>query len=194
MKKRFMLFIFDMGGVVTQNNDFITPIASHIGLSVPGLYKLAGKDWLLMMTGKLTADIFWKRIGERTGQTIEEDLFLRYFQPVQDRKVLRIVSRLKKEARVVVGTNSIASHSQVHRRLGDYDAFDAVYSSHELGIAKPDPDFYLKILTEEGRMPLETVFIDDMEENVDSASALGIFSILFTDPGGLWQQLAPFVE
>jgi HAD superfamily hydrolase (TIGR01509 family) len=113
---------------------------------------------------------------------------------VQDRKVMRIVSRLKNEARVVVGTNTIASHYEVHRKLGDYDAFDAVYSSHKLGIAKPDPDFYLKILTEEGQTPLETVFIDDMEENVDSASALGIFSILFTDPGALWRQLATFIE
>jgi FMN phosphatase YigB (HAD superfamily) len=192
MKNRITLFIFDMGGVVSRNNDFLTPIAEHFGLKVPELYKLAGKDWLLMMEGKLSPDVFWKRIGEKTGMAVEGDLFTRFFHPSADRKVLRIVSWLKSRARVVVGTNTIVSHYEVHRRLGDYDHFDAVYASFQMGVAKPDPEFYLAILKQEGKMPSEIVFIDDMEENVESASALGIFSILFTEAAELKRQLSPF--
>ncbi len=189
---RIGLFILDMGGVVSRNNDFLTPIATHLGITVTEFYRRTGDDWQRMMTGKLSPASFWRRMAEETGLTIREDLFARYFHPCVDPTMIQIVSQLKDKARVVVGTNTIESHYGLHQQLGDYDSFDAVYSSHLLGVAKPDQRFYQKILEAEGQAPSETVFIDDLEENVTAARKIGIFSILFTCAEELALQLSPF--
>jgi HAD superfamily hydrolase (TIGR01509 family) len=189
---RIGLFIFDMGGVVSRNNDFLTLIATYLGVTVPEFHRCTGDDWQRMMTGKLSPVSFWRRMAEEMGLTIKEDLFARYFHPRVDPTMIQIVSQLKEKARVVVGTNTIESHYGLHQQLGDYDSFDAVYASHLLGVAKPDQRFYQKILKAECRAPSETVFIDDLEENVDAARKMGIFSILFIGAGELELQLSPF--
>ena len=194
MGKRFSLYIFDMGGVVSRNNDFVTPIASHFGVSVQELYRLAGREWMQMMVGKLSVETFWKQLGEKTGYAPEGDLFSTCFHPVPDRTVLQLVRKLKAGARVVVGTNTIPSHYGVHRSQGDYDAFHTVYASHLMGVAKPDPEFYLRILKAEKRRPEESVFIDDTEENVDAALDLGIHSILFTGTENLEKELRIYMD
>jgi HAD superfamily hydrolase (TIGR01509 family) len=194
MGKRFLLYIFDMGGVVSSNNDFVSPIASHFDVSVQELYRLAGEEWMRMMVGNLSVESFWKQLEEKTGHLVENDLFFTYFHPTLDSEVVQLVTKLKMNARVVVGTNTIASHYEVHKRQGDYNVFHAVYASHLMGVAKPEPEFYLKVLEAEKRKPFQTVFIDDTEENVDASRAIGIQSILFTDSGNLERELQPFMD
>ena len=55
------------------------------------------------------------------------------------------------------------------------------YLSHELGLTKPDPASFLRVLELEGCTPADAIFIDDRVENVDAAVTLGIDGILFTD-------------
>jgi len=100
------------------------------------------------------------------------------------------VYRLKAGARVVVGTNTIAPHFRIHQDNGDYQPFHAVYASHLLGLAKPDPAFYLHILAAERRRPAEAAFVDDLPENVEAARRLGLRALLYRDPGGLARELA----
>jgi putative hydrolase of the HAD superfamily len=54
------------------------------------------------------------------------------------------------------------------------DLFDRAYFSHQLGMRKPDPVIYKKVLADSGIIPGETLFIDDNEENIEAALALGI--------------------
>lgn len=51
---------------------------------------------------------------------------------------------------------------------------DGLFFSAELGIAKPDPGFFEAILTATGAEPSETLFLDDVAENVEGARSLGI--------------------
>ncbi len=187
--KSVRLYIFDVGGVVSTNSDFIHAIATHIGISVPDFFRLAGKDPYHLMTGELSADQFWQKISQKTGAHIREDLFSLYFHPVLDQKVVQLIEDLKTASRVVAGTNTMSSHYEIHRKLGDYAVFHRVYASHLMGCAKPDPAFYRHITGEESRAPDETVFIDDIEENVAAARSLGIHSILFTGPETLRKSL-----
>lgn len=104
--------------------------------------------------------------------------------------MLAIVERLKSEARVVIGTNTIAPHYEIHLRNGDYNAFDAVYASHLIGLAKPDPAFYRHILGAENRHPGETVFVDDTDINVVAAREAGVHAFLFLDAQRLERDLS----
>ena len=51
--------------------------------------------------------------------------------------------------------------------------------SHEVGLRKPDPKIYRLALDLSGTRAGETVFVDDLKVNVDSARALGMIAIQF---------------
>jgi epoxide hydrolase-like predicted phosphatase len=53
--------------------------------------------------------------------------------------------------------------------------------SHEVGVSKPDPRIYRLACERLAVAPEDTIFLDDVEENVEGASAVGIRAILFTD-------------
>jgi putative hydrolase of the HAD superfamily len=52
--------------------------------------------------------------------------------------------------------------------------FDEQIFSSELRLIKPDPALYRRALEKLGTQPTETVFIDDREENVEGARAVGM--------------------
>jgi putative hydrolase of the HAD superfamily len=56
------------------------------------------------------------------------------------------------------------------------------FSCH-LRLAKPDPAVFAEVLARLGARPADTVFVDDLPENVASAAALGMRTVRFTSPG-----------
>jgi putative hydrolase of the HAD superfamily len=59
------------------------------------------------------------------------------------------------------------------------------FFSADLGRAKPDPRVYTDVCARLGAVPAEVVFVDDRQENVDAALALGIDARLFTAAAAL---------
>ena len=60
--------------------------------------------------------------------------------------------------------------------------YDGLALSWELGLRKPDPEFYEQGLARFALKREECLFIDDKLENVESAVALGLRSIHYLDP------------
>lgn len=58
--------------------------------------------------------------------------------------------------------------------------FEFFLCSGRLGIKKPDPEIYKLALKQIGYSAEECIFIDDLEENVNGAIAVGIRSMLWT--------------
>lgn len=54
-----------------------------------------------------------------------------------------------------------------------------LHLSYEIGCVKPDPQFYLHFLQRTGYAPQDCLFLDDREENVAAARAVGIDAHLF---------------
>jgi HAD superfamily hydrolase (TIGR01509 family) len=46
-------------------------------------------------------------------------------------------------------------------------------------MAKPDPAIYLDVLKRLGAEPYQAVFVDDLQENIDTANWLGMHGIVF---------------
>jgi putative hydrolase of the HAD superfamily len=179
------LYIFDMGGVVASNTDVFPSVFNHLKITAEQFYGFAGSSLGRLMDGGITAADFWRRFSSRSGQTVSEELFAKFFNPRLDLKVVAILKQLKDNARVICGTNTFDSHYDYLMLGGYYDLFDAVYASNKMGVSKPHRDFYRYILKSEGVKPEDTVFIDDTEKNVVSAEKLGIHSIWFKDAVGL---------
>jgi 2-haloacid dehalogenase len=69
------------------------------------------------------------------------------------------------------------------------DSLDGVLVSSEVGITKPDPAIFQLLCARFGVTPEESVFIDDVVQNVTAAQSLGFHGIVFTDAAELRNDL-----
>lgn len=63
--------------------------------------------------------------------------------------------------------------------------FEQIIASCHLGVRKPDAGFYTGLLEAVDASPTEVLFVDDREENVVGARAVGLRAHHFTDAHGL---------
>ena len=70
-------------------------------------------------------------------------------------------------------------------RLDFLDWFEDVVVSGAVGIAKPDPEIYLHLLETYHLVSESTLYIDDVEANVEGAKALGFVGLYFQSPANL---------
>ncbi|MGE0009378.1 MAG: HAD-IA family hydrolase [Candidatus Babeliales bacterium] len=67
--------------------------------------------------------------------------------------------------------------------------FEGSIISAEVGMVKPNSDIYEYLLTTYNLQPANCLFLDDQQENVETAQKLGITSILYTSTTTLKQEL-----
>ena len=196
-----MLFIFDMGGVVT-NTFLLTQLYNKLNITTEDFFKLcaSGQEdiWNLFQIGKLNPQQFWSLFNERVRASkeekyrkispVENDLFRLYFHPSKNLETVELIQNLKKNHRVVCGTNTIDSHWENHMERGDYSFFNQTYASNKIGCAKPDPHFFELILEAEQTAAQDAFFTDDKAENVAAAASLGIHAELFTTAAELTEK------
>jgi epoxide hydrolase-like predicted phosphatase len=58
--------------------------------------------------------------------------------------------------------------------------FEKLYYSHLMGLRKPQPEIYKRVINENNLIPSETLFADDLQENLLSAGQLGIRTLYVT--------------
>jgi putative hydrolase of the HAD superfamily len=176
-------FIFDMGNVLSLDVDVLPPIASKLSMTIKQITDYAGDIFRELLVGAKTAEEFWQGFNRHFGTDVREDLLITCFHPVTDPRMERLILDLKAAGhRVVCGTNAFEKHYRYHLERGEYAAFDRVYASNLLGIAKPSQDFFLHILGQEGWQARDTFFIDDRAANVTAAGNLGMHSFLYESP------------
>lgn len=185
------LFIFDMGGVMAGSCPVLPRAAEALGVPVEKLRELVREDFDLLTLGRFDSAEFWRRLEARSGLVAKENYLSTAFAPRADPHMAAIARSLRSRGRVVCGTNTIDAHYAYHLAQGHYEPFDAVYASHLMGVAKPDPAFWRAILEAEHRTADRAVFIDDMLENVEAARSLGIDARLFTGAEELASSLLP---
>ncbi len=191
MPEKLKLFIFDVGGVLCDGTSTVVPIARHLGLKEQEFLMLAQRAGIReLQIGKISAEDFWNNFSQIFGRAIERDLWAEFFKPVLKPDTVRLIEELRKKYRVVAGTNTIESHYQIHLQQRHYDVFDRVYASHQIGLMKPQKEFFLYILKSESARAEETFFVDDTIENVTAAREINICSILFMDAEKLRKELA----
>lgn len=173
------LFIFDMGGVLARDFDILPQTAALLNLSEEDMLNYIRDDIEGLMNGSVPSAEFWKRFTDKSSVVVPGNPFIDLFNPRLDAATTKLILELKKSCPLVCGTNTITEHYDYHKGRGDYAVFDRVYASHLISIAKPRTEFFQWILEKESVRPEETIFCDDLDENIQSARSLGINSFLF---------------
>ncbi|MCU0274929.1 MAG: HAD-IA family hydrolase, partial [Acidimicrobiales bacterium] len=81
------------------------------------------------------------------------------------------------------------TYAAARPRLGFLTRFEAVVTSGEVGLVKPEPAIYLLLCERHGFAPADAVFVDDSAANVAAAAALGFDAFLFTGAAAMRREL-----
>ncbi|WP_339758172.1 HAD family phosphatase, partial [Algoriphagus aquimarinus] len=103
---------------------------------------------------------------------------------------LELISKLREKYQVGVLSNTNLIHIHAVNRilkedhsLENFDPiFDWVFLSHEMGLSKPSPEIYEKMLVDLGTSGDRVIFFDDLIANVEGAKAVGIQAVHVTGP------------
>jgi putative hydrolase of the HAD superfamily len=95
-----------------------------------------------------------------------------------DQAMLALVQEVRASLPVVLLTNATTRLRADLERAGLTDAFDAVASSAELGVAKPDPQVYAQAAALVGATAAEAVLVDDTPLHVEGARSAGATAVL----------------
>jgi HAD superfamily hydrolase (TIGR01509 family) len=181
--------VFDLGGVVVSwdpptlvGSVFDDPREQTLALE--GVF--ADPDWVELDRGSLSVEEAVARAARRTGIAPErlQDLFAaipRSLVPIPSS--VELVAELRRAGhRLFVLSNfhraSLAHLLEAHDL---FSLFDGRVVSCEVGSCKPEPAIYRRLIEESALEVSATVFVDDMQENLDGAIATGMQTIKFTD-------------
>ena len=138
--------------------------------------------------GRITEQQYWQGMTD-AGIAVDPDVFHRTRRAGYEwlpgmRDLLEDVSA---NARCVIASNY---PDWIHEVVAPLDGvIDAVYASHDLGVRKPDPVFFERLLAAEVVPADQVLFVDDRESNVEAARSLGMPAIRFTDALALRKDL-----
>lgn len=206
-KLRFSSVFWDFGGVITSSpfeafskfeidnhlpKDFIRKVNSTNHKT---------NAWAKLEQSKISLDEFdelFKEESKSLGHEVKGGEVLNLLQGEVRPEMVRALDKLKsKNFKLACLTNNFNSGDKDVSALDDANEerlkimnnFDHIIESKELGIRKPDLDFYLKALEITGADPKETIFLDDLGINLKPARELGMATIKVLDSNQALKEL-----
>ncbi len=185
--------IFDFGNVVARF-DYARSCAilgSRLGLSGEQLLRKAQEAGLTALvqryeSGRMRGEDFSKAVCQLVGLDLPHGEFAEAWADIfwLNEPVARLVAWLNSRGySLVLGSNTNEIHAAHfrHQFAETLDHFDHLVLSFEIGEIKPSAGFFQACARAAGRSPEDCIFIDDIEENIQSARALGMTGIRY-DP------------
>ena len=181
--------IFDLGKVLL-NLDFNATIEEFRNLGFNGNvldHALVYKDPVFyeLETGKIAPAEFCNKVRKILDNPGITDLQIEdaWYAMIKDIPVQRVevLKKLSKNYNVYLFSNTNQIHiERLHRNFrADFgfefpSLFVKDFYSHEIGFGKPDINSYLKVIELSGVQPEETLFVDDLEKNIEGAQKAGL--------------------
>ncbi|HEY7235869.1 MAG TPA: HAD family phosphatase [Gemmatimonadaceae bacterium] len=197
--------LFDIGGVLGSNGwdrEQRGEAVARFGLDGDDLQYRHEETVGAFESGQISLDeyldvtVFWRQ------RDFSRDEFKRFMfglsAPSADS--LDVVRRLRQHIRGRPTRVRMATLNNESRELNEYriehfglcDLFDVFFSSCWLGVRKPTRQIYERVLGMTQVSPASSVFVDDREQNLAPARALGMKTILFTNAAQLARSLGEF--
>lgn len=193
--------VLDIGGVfyLSKADDaFFARWAERAGRTAEALAASFwhGPDIEAANVGRIDAEAYFQRAGARLNldpaliAEMVRDAFVGDFNHAFARYVRDLRER---GAAVCALTNSWSSEADLMARPELAGLFDFAVSSHDAGVAKPDPAIYRLMIARVGRAAEAIVFVDDTLVCVEAARALGLHAVHFRDTAQAIAALAPLL-
>jgi 2-haloacid dehalogenase len=87
---------------------------------------------------------------------------------------------------------SVDKLNRARERFEELNAFDGIVVSGEVRLLKPDAAIYRRLLDQHDLRAEDTLFIDDVEQNVEGARTVGMHAVRFVDAETLRNDLTGY--
>ena len=192
MIKGVKQIIFDLGGVLL-NIDYSLTENAFIAAGVknfPELYSQLQQSDLFdrWETGRMTAEEFVEAMKAASDTPLTSAQVLDAWNamlldfPIRR---LQILQQLRNYYDLFLLSNTNEIHEETFNNtlmnahgipnIGVF--FDKVYMSHRVGLRKPMPEIFMRVLEDNGLQAGQTLFIDDSPQHIKTANELGIQTI-----------------
>lgn len=147
---------------------------------------LSTPTWRSYERGEITRADCYKLSAQQFSLSMSEisDAFAQARESLQpDHAILSFLSKLRKDPEIQVYAMSNVGKEDFEELASkmDWQLFDRTFTSASAGMRKPESGFYHHVLDYIGLPSDQVVFIDDKEENVQAARALGVQGLVFGD-------------
>ena len=169
--------VFDYDGVVAAGN-FADQLEHEYGIGSEQQSDFWDIQFAQAAVGQADFRAMIPAFIEKWGLQISSQDFLSAWCQsgcIENTLALKITTELRKSGLpVYLATNQEPYRSEYLRSQMDFDRrFAATFTSHDLGVMKPDAAFFEAISTRLGLQPAEILFIDNSKRNVDAARSFG---------------------
>lgn len=194
--------VFDVGGVVTACPlTAFSSVDEEYGLPADTLVSFirGGDFWIGVETGRVPVAEFYRHCAEQLAADHAVEVpEARLHRMLEDcmgtttqAETMDLVHELDDAGyELALCTNIFAERREWLHGLFAEGVIDVYCDSSEVGLRKPEPAIYHKLLEMLGRPAGEVAFVDDFEENVAAARELGMAAIRFESPTHARRELA----
>lgn len=182
-----MNLIFDLGGVVVewQPQAICAEAFANPAHQATALQHIIGHpDWLELDRGTMDRDLAIRRAAARTGWAL--GVVQAFFDSVPPSLRLKpdtvaLMRRLHAAGHRLLCLSNMPHYSLAYleKTYTFWDVFSDRVISCQVGLCKPEPQIYAHLLDRCAIDPAQSVFIDDMQANVDAAAVFGIHPLRF---------------
>lgn len=183
--------VLDIGGVLewTPSTGHVEQWEAALGLEPDELHRTMDDVWRGGRLGTLTEAQVEAAFAERLGLSPADlDAFMTGFWEEYlgspNTELIEWFGGLRRRCRTGIVSNSfVGAREREQERYGFEDLTEVIVYSHEVGLAKPDPEIYALVCRRLEVAPEEAVFLDDRQAAVEGAESIGMTGILFRDNG-----------
>lgn len=185
--------IFDLGNVLiplkTDNAREAFQKLMPSSQAVPDIFSFKNLDnFTDFETGRISAHVFFESLKPRFREDVTINEIISAWNKILGNFPAEHTEMLKKLAakyRLFVLSNTNEIHAAKYEKEVpgvDHlkDLFEKLYYSHLEGLRKPQPELYERVLKQNQLNPGETLFADDLPENIETARNLGIQTLHVT--------------
>jgi putative hydrolase of the HAD superfamily len=179
--------VFDLGGVVVRwdPDAIIAGVFKDHGVQASvreGVF--SHPDWLELDRGTLGRDEAIARAARRTGVAVDEIRRLLHAVPPSLTvfpDTVDLLRRLKRKGYPLYCLSNMhfASIEYLEKSETFWDVFDGAVISCRLQLCKPEAGIYEHLLRTHGLEAKNTLFVDDVQKNLDAAAELGMRTLRF---------------
>jgi glucose-1-phosphatase len=188
--------LFDLGGIFL-NIDYQKTEQAFVDLGVKEFNQFFSQQFSNTLfesleTGKITPVDFYDAFRKETNTSLSDEAIENAWNAMLldfPKERLQWLEEIGQRYPIYLFSNTNIIHYQCfidkfekqfpQSSFNDY--FRKAYYSHELGMRKPYPDSYRKIMELENLDPAETLFIDDTLKNIEGAQQAGLQTILLNN-------------
>lgn len=185
--KEIKNIIFDMGNVLLKFDPYVsldTYCENEEDKKIIYQELFKGLEWIMGDEGKITNGQRFETVKLRIPKRLHRTLKLIVenwdicMETVEGAKEFYSLAK-EKGYKTFILSNACNRFYHYFPKKYDLNSFDGVVVSSDVKMIKPNPAIYEYILKTYDLNPEESLFIDDVKENVEAARAVGMEGIIF---------------